>query len=809
MILYKAGMKMLRQELDFGYFKWIHRPAEKLGVLDNASDYETCRSRVHCNCTHGCIAPRIVYNEADKRYVTDMAGVNEAYAAMNDMKTGRRHTIMGGGDHNNVYFPDFIKYKTTLPDCLMRDENGNYLELHDILIMNGEGIPMPAIDDPTLIALNCESLAVQAGMLKDSQYVAAYVLGSEELYPEYFGLGNGDFRPASWKHFLAWCKSNHIVNVPSPREILEEKGSSAWTTWHIYREQAMADRCASYYRAVLNADDNHLAYYPTHGSTLSDDRRWQLGQQPATLACACDGMEMGHIMIEDDAERRNVIMTGHYTAFGAPVIIPRLGNKQPDLSAIGGGRSFTPQTLRRLVYECVGLGIGTIFPIHWSSRLHDGEWFIKDTPAETECRRVFDELTAAAPYLTGMGRLQPQVGLLAGDATWMRQWDPRWTALMQDALSDHAAMTVISDCLICETLAKKMPVLVIPSNTRVMPAAFDALLAYANAGGKVIVWGEFATQPPVSQAVRERFLAHKNVMTETSQPLPETRILRELFLSGPELGVDGPVFEFTPINYHKIAEAIERFSADCVLRPAHLVSAASLKHVNIYTLTDRKALLFVLVNNSSMPVEFSLFPDSRLIENCLMTDALSGEPVTAAISLEGNTTRMVFCCEPAEMHEFAGLIRSAEKAYTGWKAAGADVSALRLNYAGMRSGPLYQRRATLAYALLDSLAIRASVQNTAEGLAVKCDVLDSDIRYVSAADVHMRITPGAFKAYPLLQDGNGYACLIPQEQLPMCYDMQTQAYSPLTGWARLIIGAEKGDKTGGCIVSAELAVGAR
>lgn len=794
---------MLRQEMDLGYFQWLHRPGEKLGVLDNASDYEACKQRVHCNCTHGSIAPRIVYDEENRRYTLDHSHVADGLAAMNDMRTGRRHTILACGDHNNVYFPDFVKYKTTLPECLMQTIDGKYLELHDILIEGGRGIPMPAVDDPTLISLNSESMAEQARLLKDSQYVTAYVLGSEELYPEYFGLGYGDFRPASWAHFIAWCKQNGVEQAPTKEEILARRGSPAWLKWHQFREQAMADRCASYYRAILNADSNHLAYYPTHGSTLSDDRRWQLGQQPATLACACDGMEMGHILIEDDAERRNIIMTSHYTAFGAPVIVPRLGNKQPDLSAIGGGRSFTPQTLRRLVYECLGLGISTIFPIHWSSRLHDGEWCIKDTAAEAECRLVFDELIQAAPYLNGMGRLQPQVGLLAGDAAWIRQWDPRWTGLMQDALSDHVLLTVVSDCLISANLAARMPVLLIPANAHMLPGTLTALNEYVNAGGKAVVWGDFATESADS-AAREAFLSHHNVWVEKAPALEKRRILRELFLSGPEHGIDGPDFTFQPLPCKALMAAAQRLAPECVLRPALLASEEDLSPINVYPLTDRGSMLFVLVNNGEKALTFRLSPDSRLMTAFALMDALTLEPIPGEITLDGHATAMVWCYEPTAEEDIDELVYQAEQVYLGWKAAGAEVGALRLCYACMRSGPHHERRAALAKVLLNSLVLVPKAERTAEGLKVTCQVLDSGMRPVSDAQVRLRIAPGTFRRFPLNWSGDQYACLIPSGDLPACYDMQRQEYAPLRGKARLILSAEDGGRTGGCILAAEL-----
>ena len=228
--LNKGGTNVLKPEMDIAYFHWIHRPGQMLGVLDNETDYAECKRRVHCNCSHDRIAPQIVYDAATAQYQLDETDLEQNMRRINAMQTGRRHMIFGCAEHNNVYFPSFRQYKETLPQALMQDPNGHYLELKDILIENGAGIPMPAIDDPTLIGLNARSSAKQASMLKDSQYVSAYVLGSEMLYPEYFHLGLGDFRPASWAHFAAWCRKQGF-EPPAKEEVLSRSSSNARYLW--------------------------------------------------------------------------------------------------------------------------------------------------------------------------------------------------------------------------------------------------------------------------------------------------------------------------------------------------------------------------------------------------------------------------------------------------------------------------------------------------------------------------------------------------------------------------------------------------
>lgn len=799
---------MLRQELDLGYFKWIQKPGAELGVFDNASDYDECKKRVHCNCTHGSIAPELIYNEVTQKYELDKSKMLEKLKEFNSMDKGRRRTIMSISDHNNVYFPNFIRYKTTLPDCLMQKIDGSYLELHDEFICDGQGIPMPAIDDATLISLYSEALAEQAKLLKDSQYVAAYMLGAEMLYPEYFNLGHGDFRPASWQHFIEWCDMNGIPAPTSKDEVASDEITPDWMKWYRFREQAMADRCANYYRAVLNEDPNHLIYYPTHGSTLSDTRRAQLGQQPSSLASSCDGIEMGHIMINNDSERRNVIMTSHYTSFGAPVIVPRLGNKQVDLSAIGGGRSFTKETLRRFVYECLGLGIDKIFPIHWSSRLHDGEWFIKDTEAEQTCREVFDEIIAASNYLYGMGRLQPQVGILAGDSTWIESWNSRWTALMQDAYSNQASMTIIADVIINKHLVRKIPLLVIADNYRLNESTLEAIMDYLDAGGKIIIWGRFGEEKedltPIGEETICSILVHPNTYYDKSPEEQENRVLRELFLAGPDCGIAGPRFEFTPISYPKIEEAIQKHAPECILKPAILHGQEDLSEVNVYTLTDRSSLIYVLINNGSKPIQFTFKPDSRLISDYSLLDVITEEEITGEVVLEANGSKMIWVYHRTLKKEMEYTVLAAEKAYEGWIKLGADISALRHYYVHILTGSYSDKRYALANALLDSLAIKVEYNRTVEGLYMTAKVYNAEQEAVSDLNVTFRLTPGTFQRFECKEKDGAYECLVTSKELPIYYDVQQQKYLPLKGRIRMIISAEGHGKQGGCVLNLDI-----
>ena len=58
---------LLRQELEVGYFKWLERPGEDLGVFDNEGDFEECRKRVHCNCSHWSMNLQMKYEEESSK----------------------------------------------------------------------------------------------------------------------------------------------------------------------------------------------------------------------------------------------------------------------------------------------------------------------------------------------------------------------------------------------------------------------------------------------------------------------------------------------------------------------------------------------------------------------------------------------------------------------------------------------------------------------------------------------------------------------------------------------------------------------
>lgn len=787
--------------MNIGYFQFVHRPGEKRGVLGNGGDkYQDCKDRVHCNATHDHILGKMVWDEQEQKYVADNSPVKEN---IERFKRGMHHSVISLGDHNNVYFPGFLEFKDKIPESLMQDPDGNYLELHDRDILNGQGIPMPAIDDPTLIGLRVQMIRDNIPPLRYCHFVSWYSLTSEMLYPEYFGLGNGDYRPASWKHFEEWCKKEGFP-VPEKKATLIE-GSEARITWLKFREAAMADRCRIFYQAQLIGDDTHLGIYQIHGSDMHGTSRACLGQETESLAAACDGMNSSHIVIDDDRERRNVILTSHMAAYGTPAMVTELGCKVTDMSAKGSGRSFSPTLIRRYLYELFGLGVTNIYPITWTRSLHDGEWFIKDTPTEEELRRIFDEFMLVAPYANAMGRLQPQLGILAPNETWIQKYRPCWTGMMQDALKRHIQTTIITDAKVDRHLARVMPVLLCAENVKLGRDCMNRLLTYLDAGGHAVLWGAFAeTDDPV---LREKILSHPNTRTETAPAPDKKRVLREQFLAGRDIGTSGPRYIYYPAPFDTLISDARSIAPEAVLSPFEVTGAdeADTSRLNVYALTDRAAMMAVCVNTANTPIRFSLKPDERLMRNWAVEDAMTGRPVTFPMTLPENGTAVLFFGHPVDEDTMEESVCKAEDAFECLKRRGANMEPYKMFYGNCRAGSQIMRRYALAEAMNDSIGIRTEYQKDETGnTRILCHLEDGNGEPVHGAAVTLRVSPGTFDLYDFEETADGYLCTLDAATLPAVYDVVEQRYIPITGNVRLIIQAECGNKQGGSIVTARI-----
>ena len=806
---------MLRMEMDLAFLSWVRLPGEHLSVFDNFTELEENFRRTGANATVAWANPKRLLDGPDSLPTFDFGDTKKAGELLLAHKAYGTIVL---GDHNNPWFPFFPEeYFERYPDAFMRGIDGEVVLLHDQTRREGHGIPMPAIDALPILEYSSRCIREGVGVLKDNPFVSSWVIGSEEGYTDFLIGPMGDFRPAFWHHFIEWLKLEGWEKMPTMEQIVAKQPYRAWSAWVHFREQAMADRAAWHMRDYLEADGTRPVFYPTHGSPFWGDSRWKLAQPASLMAPACDGLEMGHIPVDDDDERSNPLIFAHFSSYGAPVMVPRLGNRTVDFHARGLGRSFTPVMLRRLIYESLGMGAWHIGPIHWSSVLHDGEWFIKDTLAEPECKSVFREIHEASPVLLGMGRLQPQVGLYASDETWLEWWNPKWTGFYQDCLDAHWNTAIVADDHLYPGFAMKMPVLVSIDNSRISRKALYGLIRYADEGGIVIVNGSFAVEDEVGNPYDggevRAFLSLPGIVMVHNSEAPEPRRLVNESLSHTQ-GSHKVVQDYTAAPFQAIAAVIAEHARGCAIVPMELEGEMPLPiNVNAFTLTDRASLLCALVNNSERYASLLVKPHKALTPQTgwVFFDAVRKEKLgsgeSALVHLARNDSALVWAVPAVEQAEAGSAIQSARVAIDAWKVAGCDTAFLRSAEEALAccdDGELAWMKAySLARAVLGSLCLKATAARLPDGsLAIEAVPYDSAMRAVPECHVEFRLIPDRFRKQELLYIDDGiYRCTIEKQALPHFYDPKVQRYEPLDGPMRVVIQAESvGGSAGGCLL---------
>lgn len=806
----------LQTEVDLAYQAWVHSPGEYLSVLDNVSDLEACVRRTGANATTaGLMLGDVVQHDTDEKSSVVSVPEGRIRRQATLVTDAGVHCAVYVGEFNNPWFvryPD--EFISGVPDAWMQDCRGKRIELARPTRDGVDVVPVPAVDDATILSLTAVLIQSVVPMWTETASIAHWIVGTEESYPELFGLPNSDFRPASLRHFSEWQVHRYgQVLLDADAIVGSRRGDPLPALWIGFREQAMVDRAASHMSAFLSADREHLVFYPTHGNLFLRDFRVALAQPPSLMVGATDGMEMGHITIDDDDERLNPLVNAHFASFGKPLINPRLANKTLRDDAKGGGRSFTPRMLRRLVYECVGQGVWHIGPIHWTSILHDGEWAIKGTPAEAECRRVFGEIERTSRLLVGMGRLQPQVGIFVSDTTWHTAWDPKWTLLFQDALAAHWNVSVIDDPLVDATLAYRTPLLISVDNYEIASETLAGMQAFLDAGGRLVVAGRFGADDHKCDAPATPTPAivagHDNVLNvDLSDALVERELVNEVHNGA---GAAQYVARFQGVDFRQLAARAAPHLSSVVTTPIR-VSGSGSESVNVFVLTDRVSLLAVLINNDdthrsvTVSVEASLLADHGEW-NCtdgLTMDALSATS-SCTIRLDRYGTRLVWFHPTPHGRSIPEALEAIDR----WKRDGFDTEAVAYIADQVRSeGSLpTAKRFSLARAICDTVALRASViVDRAGAMEITVLLTDSIGGRVLGADVTMRITPGTPRRIPIPEIGDGeYRLVISPQELPWLYDAVRRTYLPVGGWVRLVFAAVSADgRQGGCIIHTEL-----
>jgi len=805
---------MYKSELEIAFLKWFKYPGEMLSVLDNETDYPSCKEKTHCNSILTSSASNIFYNKTTDTFEFGTgyseSGTAQAERVAELLKEHGMFAHVFAGYRNNPWFSMFPKeMQEKQPDSFMQDREGNLICLFDSTIRQGEAVAMPAVDDISILSFSAENIKNATKVLKDNLQVKGWIAGSEESYPEYFALSFGDFRADFIKHFQAWLKSNGKDENVDLGDIQAGKINKQWFAWMNFREQAMADRASYFTKNFLSNGVEQPIFYPTHGNLFCNDTRWKLGQTPSSMVGSCDGLEMGHISIDDDDERVNTLSVTHFTSFGAPVIVPRLGNRTVDFTAQGLGRSFTPVMMRRLVYECVGMGISHIGPIHWRSILHDGEWFIKGTAAEAESRRVFDEINDAAYILNSMTKLQAQVGLFLSNAAWIEKWNPKWTGFFQDSQSAHWNLTTVVDEQLSKDLEDKVSVMISIDNNRINEKTIYKLLSYLNVGGKVIAIGGFAMIDEncrnIDAAVRNELINHKNVIVLEDCHDSEKRKLTNEFLSHKE-GSFKVHHEYYPVSLEKVEDIIKNISPSCIMKPAKLAAANVdiLNNMNVYTLTDRSSLLYVLINNTDKELEFDFATSEKLktlsgydgfIYYDVADKLIIGRSDSILISLPANATKMIWVYPDADAAVMEAKIKNAANLYQLLKMEKYDIDSYKNMYHFINSTEKFEMRLqksfTLANSILNSIFMQFSMIQGNDSVKLKILARDSDMKKIDNAEIKMRIIPSEYRHFHFTEEQEGeYQLVIKKKSYPKIYNYYNQKYENIEGEVRIIVTAK-------------------
>ncbi|MCL6475879.1 MAG: hypothetical protein K6U75_12600 [Firmicutes bacterium] len=691
----------------------------------------------------------------------------------------------GIGEHNNAFFvvyPDW--FWQMHPQAAMRDRDGN-------IIRAGEN-PWIAFDDPVLTDATLRQMRETVPLLRQQKRVRYWVIGGEQGYPDYFGLPEGDFRPESLAHYRAWCRQHG----------LPENGDVA--QWRRFREAVMTERFALYTAHLRQLDATRPVFIPTHGNPFALDFRVKMGYPLTDLAGAADGFEAGPISIDDDAERLHRLTLDMQTSFGVMVVAPRLANKQLDSRAQGGGRSFSPASARRAVYEALGMGVWHIGLVQWRGSLPDGEWGISGTPAEAACKRLFGELRAAALWLEGCARLQPQVGIFISDATWRRWWQHRWTLLYNVACSRGWHTLFVHDAQCDADLARAVPVLLSVDNPVLSAQAHRALGEYLRAGGKVVAVGALAEK---DEHGNDLALLPGNIIRLSDDAPGEPVTVSHQ--TSTDRGAATWSVKVRPLPVEQIERQLEQMA---LLRPVQVTNpddAGWAKGVECLPLADGTNLVVVLLHRTNFAREVQVSLDSQLLQGnepgYTVRDAISGQVLSrklpVRVSLQPFGTRLLVLEREASRAVCEAQILNAENTIRHWRRLGVDTAAFEAWLAAAHSHCGAQRFAkafALSRQVTESLAIRPAVTRAGSEWRIEATVWQPDGKPAARAQVRVRLVPDTFRWRTMEPQADGrYSLVLKESDVPRVYNPMEAKYMALTDGLLFVIEARLGSRRGG------------
>ncbi len=803
-------------ELEPAFFRWFSQPGEMLSVLGNASELGVCAERVHANTAYTIPNLPLIPDKQSPDGVRVSDDYNHLLALLDFAEAHGYWVDVSFGERNN---PFFTKYPQEFVEkhirSYMHDINGKPITVDASDPFTAEARLVPAICDPVITRLASEYIRTGVGRVRKYRCIRNWVIGSEEQYPDYFGLPVGDFRPTFVEQFQQWLGIKRwSVPFDDKEPILVPEINPLQAAWFAFRDQAMADRSAGFYVDFLVADSGERpVLFPTHGNPFAKRMRRGLGLAPGLLAGTADGFEMGHITINSDDESLNLVFTAVLTAYGVPVTAPRLANKTLDPTARGGGRTFTPVMLRRLVYECLGMGLNHIGPIDWVWILPDGEWIIKGTPTEAELARVFQEITHAAFWLNGMARVQPRIALYVSDATWSDNWDPRWTKFFQTAVRNHWHITFVGDAMISERLAGQIPLVVSLNNGLVDADAMEAFAAYLDAGGTIVSWRSFGERDALSRAqqedLRERVVNHERFIVVPHDREGEAATLVNRFQT--TQGAWEMPHHFRSAPFHEIGDIVVQRIGASAMNVFHVSGVSSDGDVTVLPLTDGTSLLAIIINNTAKAETIRLCPTQGLpvgntwkaIDILQESELPSDRDKKVSVVLGGNATRLLWFAPVVTEEEIREALDRLGAALEQWKSLQVDLSPFnnvlrRMESDKTETEPRQVKRFCIAHRILASLGVRVSVSRDEAGtITLQADVFDAEGKPVKDAKVYARVIPDAYRWRNMTENSGVYSLGIPEASLKPFFNPLTGLYTHTMEARRIVVTAHDNKRSGG------------
>ncbi len=704
-------------------------------------------------------------------------------------RTGLRGSL-GVGTQNNAFFTQFPDwFWRRWPDAAMRDGAGQRI------VARGRGFqaPWPALEHAAVVAAASSHARDFVRLARHWPQIAYWVLGGESLYPTYFDRDRlADYSAPALRHWRAWCRRRFGRELPAPRRWTK---SAATLHFLEFREQALAEVFQYHAAAVRAQDTSRPALVPVHGDIYGGHARRNLGMRPALWAAMGDGFETGQIAFADDRYRLNLRYFQTLAPFGLPIAAARLLQVRRDPSAQGGQRGFSPEGLRRMVYEAVGMGAWHIGLVQWAGKSWDGEWAIRGTPAEAEARRVFADLSRMAPELSSCYPLRPELAMYLADPTWLLDgWQGTWTDLHLQFARWHLPVAYIGDDQLIAGDARDYRCLLTMDNRIVAIRAAKALEDFVRTGGTVIVAGRFAQRDgqlrPLAPFPRGRHWS-------SAWRLAARDAHRELWRLG-----RGWLVRIIDPDYSRLPAVLRCELRSAGVSPPVSVRGLSADAVEAFALTDGLNPVAVLVNTAAAPAPVTVdFRDDLLTaEGYRWVDLRSGQQMPRGrrlpLTLPAHGVAVFQARAVIDRPEVVQEILRAHLASTRAASEGFDTPlarALRDRIMRHLGANRLHKALACAMQLSRQLPMRAQAQVRGELIEIAAEL--SAPPGVNASDIQLRVrlSPLQWKWWPMVSRGGGrFVLRLSRADLPRRYDPALGRYVPWTGPLRAFIQARAG-----------------